>query len=155
MRGYEAGDFERMFALDELCFAKEFRFSRSSMRRFAEAKRARVVIAEEGGEIAGFCIVHIETLAQGCAGYVVTLDVAPEFRRCGLARRMMRSMEETMQGEGCSSMLLHVFVENADAIRFYESIGWERGHTADAFYGAGLDAVVYRKRIGDGFSEAS
>jgi [ribosomal protein S18]-alanine N-acetyltransferase len=86
---------------------------------------------------------------------VVTLDVAPEFRRHGLARRMMRSMEETVLEAGCSSMLLHVFVGNAEAIRFYESMGWERGHTVDAFYGDGLDALVYRKRLGDGSSEAS
>jgi len=42
-----------MVALDDVCFEASFRFSRSSMRRFAEAKKARVVVAEEDGELAG------------------------------------------------------------------------------------------------------
>jgi len=91
-RGYRADDFEAMFALDEACFAPEFRFSRAMMRRFAEAKKARVVIAEEDG-LAGFCVVHVERVAGGCVGYVVTLDVAASFRRSGLATELMRRVE--------------------------------------------------------------
>ena len=147
LRGYAPGDLDAMFALDEICFAPEFRFSRSSMRRFAEARRARVLIADDGGVIAGFCILHVEKTARGRAGYVVTLDVAPGYRRLGLARRLVGEGEAELRAEGCEAMLLHVHSGNAGAIRFYEAMGYERGHTVEAFYGEGLDAVVYRKRL--------
>lgn len=152
LRRYEAGDFEAMFRLDEICFEPEFRFSRTSMRRFAEAKRARCLIAESAGELAGFIVLHLEPVQGWCAGYVVTLDVAPQYRRQGLAHRLMLEGEALMQAEGCSAMLLHVFTGNEGAIRFYESQGFERGHTVEAFYGDGLDALVYRKRIQPAFS---
>lgn len=148
LRGYVPGDLDALFALDEICFAPEFRFSREALRRFAETRRARVIVAEAGGTVAGFCITHNERTATGCAGYVVTLDVAPEWRRRGLARRMMLNAEAQVRGEGCRAMLLHVFTGNVEAIRFYEKLGFARSHTAEAFYAPGLDAFVYRKQVG-------
>jgi ribosomal-protein-alanine N-acetyltransferase len=148
LREYRSGDFEAMFTLDEICFSPAFRFSRAAMRRFAETKRARVVVAERGGKLVGFCIVHLE---RGGVGYIVTLDVAPEERRGGLARRMVLELERRLRAEGVGVMVLHVSTENPGAVRFYEALGYAAAHTEEDFYGDGLDAVVYRK----GLSEAS
>ena len=144
LRGYEAGDVEAMYALDVRCFAPEFKFSRSAMKRFAEAKKARVVVAEEAGAMVGFCIAHVER--DGLA-YVVTLDVAPEARRRGVARALMCRVEEIVREAGCSVMGLHVFVGNAEAIRVYEALGYEALRTDVGFYGVGLDAQAYLKRL--------
>lgn len=133
-----------MYALDVRCFAPEFKFSRSAMKRFAEAKKARVVVAEDDGAVVGFCIVHVER--DGLA-YVVTLDVAPEVRRRGVARQLMSKVEEIVVAEGCSLMGLHVFVGNAEAVRLYEALGYELLRSDAGFYGAGLDALVYAKRL--------
>jgi ribosomal-protein-alanine N-acetyltransferase len=147
LREYQPEDLDALFALDEACFAPAFRFSRSAMRRFAEARRARTVICEDDGAIVGFCIVHVERSGAALTGYVVTLDVAETYRKQGLAREMMLDREAAARAEGCESMLLHVSVDNAGAIRFYEALGWTRRHTVEAFYGAGLDAFVYGKRL--------
>jgi len=141
LRGYRAGDADAMFALDESCFAEPFRFTRAAMRRFAESKKARVVVAEWGEELVGFCIVHVE---RGGVGYVVTLDVAAEHRGKGLARRLMERVEAEA---GCLSMMLHVFVGNDAAIGFYERMGYGLVGEAKGFYGAGVDALVYRKEL--------
>ena len=152
-RDYQTDDLEAMFRLDEACFASPFRFSRGMMRRFAEAKRARVVLAEEGGTVVGFCIVHLEPAGgRGCAGYVVTVDVAEGFRRQGLAGELMRRGEDTARAAGCGEMLLHVFTGNDAAIRFYESRGYGRVLLVRGFYGADregreIDAWLYRKPL--------
>jgi len=124
LRGYRDGDLDAMFQLDEVCFEGPFRFSRAAMRRFAETRRARVVIAELGGELVGFCIVHVETVERESVGYVVTLDVGPEYRRSGLATRLMERGEAEAREAGCVSMALHVFTGNEAAIRFYERMGY-------------------------------
>ncbi len=151
LREFREGDLEAMYALDIACFALPFRFSRASMRRFAQAKKARVVIAEDGQRLAGFGILHIERADHGCAGYIMTLDVDPGHRRMGLGRRLMVAMEAHARADGCAELALHVFTENAAAIRFYEHCGFYRSHRAEAFYGAGVlgprDAWVYRKRL--------
>ena len=147
LRGYRDGDLDGMFRLDEVCFETPFRFSRAAMRRFAEARRARVVIAELGGELVGFCIVHVETVEREEVGYVVTLDVALAWRRQGLAGMLMERGEAEAREAGCSSMALHVFTGNEVAIRFYERMGYAFWARDEDFYGVGVDALVYRKGI--------
>jgi len=115
------------------------------MRRFAEAAKARVVIAEEGEILAGFVIVHVERSEGERVGYIVTLDVAAEQRRKGIARALMLEAERQAIEAGCSMMALHVFTGNAAAIGFYESAGFERSHRVHGFYGGELGAMVYHR----------
>jgi ribosomal-protein-alanine N-acetyltransferase len=148
LREYRAVDLEKIVRLDETCFTEEFRFDRSSMKAYAEARNAVSLIAEKEGEIVGFAIVHIDRVTAGWRGYVVTLDVAAEYRRRGLAGRMMQAVEMLAEADGAQRMELHVFTENDGAIRFYEGIGYERVARRRRFYGAdGLDAFEYRKEL--------
>lgn len=144
LRGYRAGDLEAMFRLDEVCFAEPFRFSRETMRRFVEARRARVVVAESDGELVGFCVVHVESVK---VGYVVTLDVAPEWRRKGVAGVLMGAVEDQVRAAGSGAMVLHVFTGNDAAIRFYERTGYGLVGEDEDFYGDGVGALVYRKGL--------
>ena len=117
------------------------------MRRFAEVQKAHVVIAEEDGEIAGFCIVHVERGVPR-VGYVVTLDVALAFRRCGLASLMMAEVERLAGEADCELLGLHVWNENTAAVRFYERIGFQYSRTEVEFYGECRDAMVLMKMLG-------
>jgi [ribosomal protein S18]-alanine N-acetyltransferase len=147
-RDYRPADIEAMFRLDELCFTKEFRFSRESMQEFAQERNAIVRVAEAvGGEIVGFVIVHIERVASERRAYVVTLDVDPGCRRQGIAMKLMNAVEAAATAARARWIQLHVFVGNEGAIRFYEEQGYEQvGMRAD-FYGQRLDALIYRKEL--------
>ena len=148
LRPYHSADLRAIFTLEEVCFESPYRFSMAMMRRSAEARNALSVVAERGSEIAGFCIAHVERTSGGMRfGYIITLDVAPGERRRGLAGNMMRQIEAQARDAGCIAMLLHVAVANESAIRFYERSGYVRGQFVRAFYGAGLDAFVYRKPL--------
>jgi ribosomal-protein-alanine N-acetyltransferase len=143
LRSYRLGDWKAMHALDLICFEPVFRFSRGAMRGFAEAPGAVTVLAEAEGKLAGFCIAQLEQRT----GYVVTLDVAPTWRRRGLARRLMAEVESRLHSAGAVQMQLHVFPGNAGAIQFYESIGYTRVGVVEDFYARGLHALVYRKKF--------
>jgi ribosomal-protein-alanine N-acetyltransferase len=149
LRGYRPGDLDALYALDVACFEKPFRFTRGAMRRFAEAANAQVVIAETQGELAGFCIVHMERVRGGHVGYVVTLDVAAAYRRQGLARRLMAEAERQAEAAGCNALALHVHTGNAAAIRFYAACGFVYVRPAQDFYGPGLDAAVWSKELSE------
>jgi ribosomal-protein-alanine N-acetyltransferase len=142
LRDYTPGDSEAMYALDLICFEPVFRFSRRAMRGFAEATGAVTVVAEAEGQLVGFCVVQLEDNL----GYVVTLDVAPAWRRQGLARRLMEEVEARVRAAGGVGMILHVFTGNVGAMQFYEGIGYGRIGMAEGFYGRGMDALVYRKK---------
>ena len=150
IRGYRPGDLDAMFRLDVVCFDPPFRFSRAAMRRFAEAGNARVLLADAGGNLAGFCIVHVETDVAQRVGYIVTLDVDPGQRRLGVGRHLMAAAEVEGRAAGCGALALHVFTGNAGATQFYEELGYVRLQRATGFYGRGGDAWAYRKQLAEG-----
>jgi [ribosomal protein S18]-alanine N-acetyltransferase len=141
LRGYRPGDWKEMYAVDVMCFEPPFRFSQREMRRLAEEHGSLTLLAEAEAELAGFCIVH----RDGRWGYVVTLDVAPKWRRQGTAARLLHEAELQLRAGGNTGMGLHVYTGNAGAIRFYERLSYERVGLAEGFYGRGLDALIYRK----------
>ena len=147
LRGYRAGDLDAMHALDVVCFEKPFRFTRGAMRRFADAKNARVTIAEYQDALAGFVILHIEEVGAERVGYIITLDVSLPHRRKGVARMLMDEAEQQAQSEACASLVLHVFTGNDPAIRFYASHGFVRSHREEEFYGLAMDAWVFHKPL--------
>jgi ribosomal-protein-alanine N-acetyltransferase len=144
LRAGRAADLAAMYALDLDCFEEPFRFDLKSMRRFASQAGAMVVVAQAAKDLIGFVIVQME---RGRLAYVVTLDVAPARRRRGLARALMAEAEQQARDAGADRMGLHVFIENAEAITFYEGLGYERKSLDEGFYGEGLDALVYLKEL--------
>jgi ribosomal-protein-alanine N-acetyltransferase len=147
LRGYEPADLAAMHALDVACFDRPFRFTRRAMQRFAEAKKARTVLAQIGDVLAGFCIFHIEQADHGRAAYIVTLDVSPHHRRQGIARTLMLQAQLLAAQAGCTVMALHAFTGNKAAIHFYQSAGFTQSHRTAGFYGEGLDALVFHKAL--------
>lgn len=143
LRDYTPGNWEAMHALDRVCFEPAFRFSRGTMRTFAETPGAVTVLAEASGELVGFCIVHL----QRQIGYVVTLDVARAWRRRGVARQLMTEVEARVRAAGGAGMALHVFAGNSGAMQFYEELEYSRVGISENFYGRGMDALVYRKQL--------
>lgn len=146
-RSYERRDLEAMVELDEACFQTPFRFSKEAMRRFSEAKNAWVVVAEEGGQLVGFCIVHQEEAEGAEVGYVVTIDVVGRWRRRGLGEDMLSRGEAWVRSWKGAGMILHVFVKNESAVRFYERMEYGRVGLEEGFYGTGLDAALYWKEL--------
>jgi ribosomal-protein-alanine N-acetyltransferase len=162
LRAMEPRDLEAMHALDHLCFEEPFRFSWSSMRRFASQPNAIGLVAEfqavgftgrpnhgsslqVPGELAGFTIVHVDRRDQ--SAYLVTLDVHPSARRHGLAERMVAELEGKSAAAGARSMHLHVYSGNEIAIRLYERWGYRRLNLEKNLYADGFDAWTYSKPL--------
>ena len=147
LREYREADLEAICRLDEDCFAAAFLFDRKSMREFAEARNAICLVAEtRHGGVDGFVIVHLDLIAAGLRGYVVTLDVAEEHRRERVGSKLL--LEAESRAAGARQMELHVFTGNEGAIHFYERMGYSRLAVRRRFYRAdGLDAFLYRKEL--------
>jgi ribosomal-protein-alanine N-acetyltransferase len=146
-RNYRRDDLDAMVALDASCFDVPFRFSREAMCRFAEAENAWVILAEDGQGLAGFCIVHREQSVGPPIGYVVTIDVAQRWRNQGIGERMLSDAEAWVRSWKCVGMMLHVFVRNERALRFYERLRYRRVGLQKSFYGPDLDAAMYWKDL--------
>ncbi|MGD0741192.1 MAG: N-acetyltransferase [Terracidiphilus sp.] len=150
-RLYQPADFPSLYAVEELCFEPAFRFSRTYMRQLIESSDAATWIAEEGPgpkvELIGFSIVEWPKEKGESAAYIQTLEVHPAFRGRGIGAELLGRAEDSARAAGALSIELHVDVENAAAIRLYESHGYTRRGREEHYYARHRAAYVYEKPI--------
>ena len=80
------------------------------------------LIAEMDGRI----IATVLGGYDGRRGMMYHLAVAQEYRYRGVGEALMTGLEERLRQIGCRRYYLLVTRDNEEAMRFYESRGWER-----------------------------
>ena len=61
---------------------------------------------------------------DGHRGWINFLAVAPQFRRQGIATRIMKAAEKCLISAGCPKINLQVRTSNMAVIQFYKSVGF-------------------------------
>ncbi|HUB44450.1 MAG TPA: ribosomal protein S18-alanine N-acetyltransferase [Acetobacteraceae bacterium] len=75
---------------------------------------------------------------------VLTLAVAPETRRHGVARALLRGAMTEAKGQGVHTMFLEVAVGNAAARALYQQAGFIEAGRRPRYYADGGDALILR-----------
>jgi ribosomal-protein-alanine N-acetyltransferase len=77
---------------------------------------------------------------------VLSLGVAPQCQRHGLARRLLAALRDELQGKGAKRLFLEVAADNTPAVGLYLSFGFREVGRRRAYYArrgaAAADAVV-------------
>ncbi|VAV85421.1 Ribosomal-protein-S18p-alanine acetyltransferase [hydrothermal vent metagenome] len=76
-------------------------------------------------------------------GHIMNISVAPEFRRQGIGRRMLRFTIEFMEQACVTVIFLEVRRTNHTAIKLYKDYGFEEVYVRKNYYGD-EDALVMR-----------
>jgi ribosomal protein S18 acetylase RimI-like enzyme len=87
------------------------------------------LVAETDGLIIGTVIGGFD----GRRGLIYHLAVDPAFRQNGIGSLLMDEVEHRLRSKGCLKCYLMVTVENENAMRFYETRGWERMDTVHTY----------------------
>ena len=146
-RPYQPDDFAQLYAVEETCFQPPFRFSRAYMRQVITSPAAATWMAEENGTIAGFAIVEWSVEPDESTAYIQTIEVLPEFRRMGVAGKLMCRLEDSAGKAGANLIWLHVDAENTTAQRLYEMLGYKRQGREENYYPRGHAALIYSKQL--------
>ena len=92
------------------------------IRRKMAVQRELFLVAEAAGRVIGSVMAGYD----GHRGWVNYLAVTPAHRRRGLGTALMSAAETALEDLGCPKINLQVRLSNADAVAFYESIGFVR-----------------------------
>jgi len=144
IREYRADDFETLWKIDQVCFARGISYTRRELAFYIGRKRGFTLVAQSDGKIVGFVVVDRDREGQG---HVITIDVLPEARRSGLGSRLMAAAEERLRALGCSVVFLETAVDNAAALAFYKRHGYSIVHTIPRYYLDSVDALVLVKDL--------
>jgi ribosomal protein S18 acetylase RimI-like enzyme len=143
LREYRETDFDELVALDRECFEPGIAYSNRDMRLFLSFATRVAILAERDGRIVGFCIGF---RAPGRRGHIITLDVRAGERGTGVGKALLEATVERMRRSGVSETTLEVDVENANAIGFYERLGFQRKGTLPDYYGPNRPALEMARR---------
>lgn len=94
-----------------------------------ENKSATILVAQAGGEIAGFA--DMREIAGEC--YINNIGVKALYRRKGIGRALMQALEDNAT-ENAEFITLEVRQSNEAAIRLYKSMGYIKVGTRKGFY---------------------
>jgi [ribosomal protein S18]-alanine N-acetyltransferase len=144
LREYTPNDFEAIWKLDQICFAENIAYSRDEMRMYLALRSSFCIIAEVDGTLAGFTIMDHRPSRPG---YMVTIDVAPEMRRYGVATALLQEVETRLQRAGGTAIRLEVAINNQGAIDFYKRHGFRDIGRKPGYYNGQLDALSMKKEL--------
>ena len=124
IRSYREGDEAAVIALWERCnLVRPWNDPRRDIARKLRVQPELFLIAEDdASRIVGTVMAGYE----GHRGWVNYLGVAPELRRSGVGRALMREAETRLRALGCPKVNLQIRRENLAAAAFYLGIGYER-----------------------------
>jgi [ribosomal protein S18]-alanine N-acetyltransferase len=163
IRDYQAADFDRLWQIDQLCFPEGIAYTQMDLTGFIMKRNAVTLVAEaqpatpmrigtlrpealsRSAVIAGFVVAHP---IRGRIGRILTLDIAPESRRLGLASQLMQECEQRLRTIGCTEVYLETAVNNEAALGLYRKLGYLILRILPKYYSAqSLDAFLMAKRL--------
>ena len=118
--------------------------SKSIYETFCQ-QQAFIAVAEENGEIAGYCIVYYVM----DEGEIARIAVNPQKQRRGFGRHLLDYSSFLCREKGVARLLLDVRESNETAKRFYENYGFTEDGVRRNFYQMPTEnAVLMSKNIG-------
>lgn len=151
LREFQPSDLDALYELDQTCFAPGIAYSRAEIARFIRRTGTKTWIAEDetawGEAIAGFVIARCDRRRQG---HIITLDVAPRWRRQAIGTLLMDAAEGWMRSEGADLVVLETAESNLTAQRFYVQRGYVKLRRIEHYYGTGEAAWLMAKALRDG-----
>lgn len=127
-------DLNEMFEIEKQCFTAEA-FSRQQISYLLTDYNTISLAAKIDGKIAGFVILQLDMQDDVVFGHIITLNVALEFRRMGVAQRLLLECENILKSRGVFECRLEVRQDNYAAIELYKRLGYEELSLLAGYYG--------------------
>jgi ribosomal-protein-alanine N-acetyltransferase len=121
-------------------------WSADDIRRFAAQPGGFALIAEGGGDVAGFILCRV----MAGEAEILTLAVRPDLRRRGAAQALVEAAS-ALCAQTAEAMFLEVAEDNPGALALYARSGFRTVGRRAGYYAragaASVDAIVMRRAL--------
>ena len=125
---------DRLCEIEMECFEKEA-FTKQQIAQLLTDYNSVSLVAKVNGEIAGFIIGMMYIERRAPIGHILTIDVSPEYRRKGIAQRLLHEIEKIFKEKGVKTCQLEVREDNIAALRLYKGSGYKKVARLESYYG--------------------
>ena len=140
IRKLEAGDIAGIANLEKICFSDPW--SEASIASELDNPLSVWFTALEGENVIGY--VGSQTVLDGSD--MMNIAVSPEFRRMGVAEKLIDALISELRVRGSRCLILEVRVSNIAAISLYTKLGFsEIGRRRNYYRNPKEDALILRK----------
>ena len=131
-------------ALETQCFSDPR--SEVSVRSELSNPLSDWLVAEEDGKLIGY----VGSQSVPPEADVMNLAVAPEWRKKGIGRALMKALIAQLHSRGITALLLEVRISNLPAQNLYRGLGFvEVGRRPNYYVNPTEDALLLRKELTD------
>jgi predicted GNAT superfamily acetyltransferase len=120
--------------------------SRNLTRLFLDHFCGTSLIAEHGGELAGFLIGFLSP-AKSVQAYIHFAGVAPAWRGAGLARSLYEQFFDQARQDGRTVIKAITSPQNGPSIAFHQAMGFTASDPIKDYDGPSLDRVVFVRSV--------
>jgi ribosomal-protein-alanine N-acetyltransferase len=136
-------DLDRLYEIEKECF-KEEAFTKKEISRLLNDCNTVNLVARVQTNIAGFVVGMIHVERSALRGHVLTIDVAPAYRRKGIGMLLMGEIESIFKQKGVKASFLEVREDNASAMNLYLKLGYRIIGRLENYYGK-TDGIYLKK----------
>ncbi|MGE5574752.1 MAG: GNAT family N-acetyltransferase [Ignavibacteria bacterium] len=135
---------DQLYQIEEKCFDQEA-FSKRQIAYLLTDYNTIALVAKAETNIVGFIIAQVEVEENDEFGHIVTINVAPDFRRRKVATRMICEIERILKEKSINECRLEVREDNHVAIKLYQTLGYQTVGKLEKYYGT--THGLYLKKI--------
>ena len=144
VRPGKPADLDALLDIENRSFATD-RLSRRSMRHFLASPSATLIVADDGGKLSGYALVHCRPRAATARLY--SIAVAPHMSGRGIGPLLLAAAERAAVRRGRRVMRLEVHDHNRRAIARYEKSGYRLFGKYRDYYDDHGDALRFEKPL--------
>jgi len=139
-------DLDRILEIEAASFGADA-YDRNLFAEYTRKCGGLFLVAERGTKVCAYSITAISNGRFGSRTELVSMAVAPVFRRQGAASALMDSTVRRLRRRGISRLGLMVKVTNLRARRFYEKYGFRKLRRVAGYYEDGADGLLLAKDL--------
>lgn len=134
-------DLDQVMAIEQTSFTSPWK--RSFFEYDINRKDAQCFVAKEKDKVIGY----VDAWFISDEVHLANIAVDKDFRRQGVASKLLSKIIEIAQQKNCQKILLEVRLSNVIAQKFYEKFGFKKVYQRPKYYPDGEDALIYEKAL--------
>lgn len=140
----ELKDLDTLHKIERECFP-ENAFPKSFLKYLIIHQSGIFLNAKIQSEIVGFIAGLIQYPYP--ISRIYTLEVKPEFRRKGIASKLLQTLENEFKKRGATVSTLEVEIINTAALNLYQKFGYKKIRVLKDYYGKNRNGLEMTKNL--------